>query len=361
MVLRQSLTCVIAALLATTVLDGQATGSRQAQIQSRLEERVAAGNAVGLVAASLEPDGTVVIAAAGKPGPDALPLDGDSVFEIGSITKVFTSVLLADMVERGEVTLDTPVQKLLPAAVRMPRRNGREITLIDLATHSSGLPRLPNNMAPSNPLDPYSDYGAERLYAFLNSYELTRDIGATFEYSNLGAGLLGHALERRAGKPYKTLVTERILRPLGMTRTSFTPDDWMKAHLALDRQRHDALRARQSRRAERPARPRAGAHLRAAARRRTAGPIDRPRLDHPPRRRSRRAVAQRRHRRLSSLVRPRLSRQARRGGPGELSARAGRSRQRAADHFLSFATFASALSRIRCLKSSGVVLSLARA
>jgi D-alanyl-D-alanine-carboxypeptidase/D-alanyl-D-alanine-endopeptidase len=237
MVLRQSLTCVIAALLATTVLDGQATGSRQAQIQSRLEERVAAGNAVGLVAASLEPDGTVVIAAAGKPGPDALPLDGDSVFEIGSITKVFTSVLLADMVERGEVTLDTPVQKLLPAAVRMPRRNGREITLIDLATHSSGLPRLPNNMAPSNPLDPYSDYGAERLYAFLNSYELTRDIGATFEYSNLGAGLLGHALERRAGKPYKTLVTERILRPLGMTRTSFTPDDWMKAHLARG---HDA-------------------------------------------------------------------------------------------------------------------------
>ena len=229
---RQFLASVLAVLVATMALDGRANTARQAQIQTRLDERIAAGNGVGLVAASLEPDGIVVIAAAGKPGPDAPPLDGDSVFEIGSITKVFTSVLLADMVERGDVTLDAPVQRFMPAQVRIPRRNGREITLVDLATHTSGLPRLPNNMAPANPLDPYADYGAERLYAFLNSYELTRDIGASFEYSNLGAGLLGHALERRAGKPYKTMVEERILRPLGMTHTSFTPDAWMKAHLA---------------------------------------------------------------------------------------------------------------------------------
>ena len=230
--LRQFFACVLAVLVATIALDGHANTARQAQIQSRLDERLASGIGVGLVAASLEPDGTVVTAAAGKPGLDALPLDGDSVFEIGSITKVFTSVLLADLVERGEVTLDTPVQRLMPPDVKVPRRNGREITLVDLATHMSGLPRLPNNMAPANPLDPYADYGAERLYAFLNSYELTRDIGATFEYSNLGAGLLGHALERGAGKPYKTLVEERILRPLGMTHTSFTPDAWMQAHLA---------------------------------------------------------------------------------------------------------------------------------
>jgi CubicO group peptidase (beta-lactamase class C family) len=230
--LRQFLTCALAVLVATTALDSQTTTARQSEIQTRLDERIASGNGVGLVAASLEPDGTVVIAAAGKPGPDALPLDGHSVFEIGSITKVFTALLLADMVERGEVTLDTPVQRLMPSEVKVPRRNGREITLVDLATHTSGLPRLPNNMAPANPLNPYADYAAERLYAFLNAYELTRDIGATFEYSNLGAGLLGHALERRAGKPYKTMVEERILRPLGMTHTSFTPDAWMKAHLA---------------------------------------------------------------------------------------------------------------------------------
>jgi len=230
--LRQLLTCVVAVIVATTAVVSRTNTARQAHIQARLDERIASGNGVGLVAASLEPDGSVVIAAAGKPGPDALPLDGNSVFEIGSITKVFTSLLLADMVERGEVTLDAPVQRFMPANVKVPRRNGREITLVDLATHTSGLPRLPNNMAPANPLDPYADYGAQRLYAFLNAYELTRDIGATFEYSNLGAGLLGHALERRAGKPYQTMVEERIVRPLGMGHTSFTPDAWMKAHLA---------------------------------------------------------------------------------------------------------------------------------
>ena len=147
--LRQFLTCALAVLVATTALDSQTTTARQSEIQTRLDERIASGNGVGLVAASLEPDGTVVIAAAGKPGPDALPLDGHSVFEIGSITKVFTALLLADMVERGEVTLDTPVQRLMPSEVKVPRRNGREITLVDLATHTSGSPRLPNNMVTS--------------------------------------------------------------------------------------------------------------------------------------------------------------------------------------------------------------------
>ena len=223
---------ISAALLITLGIAAAADGTRNAEIAAAIKARVDAKNAGGMVVATIEPDGSSSMAAYGNPGTGAQPLDGDSVFEIGSITKVFTALLLADMVERGEVTLDTPVQRLMPSEVKVPRRNGREITLVDLATHTSGLPRLPNNMAPANPLDPYADYGAERLYAFLNAYELARDIGATFEYSNLGAGLLGHTLERRAGKPYKTMVEERILRPLGMTHTSFTPDAWMKAHLA---------------------------------------------------------------------------------------------------------------------------------
>lgn len=112
------------------------------------------------------------------PAPPPIALDGNTVFEIGSITKVFTASVLADMVAKGEVRLDDPVAKFLPASVRVPSRNGTQITLIDLATQSSGLPRMPNNFTPANNENPYADYTVAQLYAFLSGYELTRDIGA---------------------------------------------------------------------------------------------------------------------------------------------------------------------------------------
>ena len=228
---RSSLVLLLLTLSFGTPVRDQAAG--KPSLDALLKERVDSGKGVGIVTAILEADGSSTVAAYGKSGPDALPLDADSVFEIGSITKVFTSAILADMVERAEVKLDDPVQKFLPAGVTVPRRGDRQITLQDLATHTSGLPRLPNNMAPANPQDPYADYTADRLYAFLKSYELTRDIGALHEYSNLGAGLLGHALALRANKSYESLVKERILDPLGMTRTAITLSPWMKQHLAL--------------------------------------------------------------------------------------------------------------------------------
>jgi len=210
---------------------------RKGDIDKEIKARVDAGRNAGIVVGTVEPDGSSVIGAYGNPGPGAFPLDGDSVFEIGSITKVFTVTLLADMVDRGELSLDDPVQKYLPAGVTVPQRNGRQITLVDLATHTSGLPRLPTNMQPRDPMNPYADYTAERLYSFLNGAQLTRDIGSTHEYSNLGVGLLGHALVRRAGRSYEALVAERILKPLGMAHTGVALTPWMKAHLALG---HDA-------------------------------------------------------------------------------------------------------------------------
>src|SRR5215471_21593452 len=102
----------------------------------------------------------------------------DTVFEIGSITKVFTSLVLSDMVQRGEVKLDDPVSKYLPPDVKVPERGGKKIKLLDLATHTSALPRMPTNFAPKDKENPYADYGVDRLYAFLTGYELTREIGA---------------------------------------------------------------------------------------------------------------------------------------------------------------------------------------
>ena len=126
--------------------------------------------------------------------------DKNTVFEIGSITKVFTSLLLADMVKRSELALDNLVSKYLPSDVKMPERNGRVITLEDLSRHRSGLPRLPSNLdAEADPKNPYANYSVKKLYNFLSGYELPRDIGAQFEYSNLGGGLLGNVLALRAG------------------------------------------------------------------------------------------------------------------------------------------------------------------
>lgn len=194
-------------------------------IRELLLERVERGQNAGIVVGLLEPDGSRRVLAAGTPH--------DGVFEIGSITKVFTSILLSDMVNRGEVALSDPVAKFLPPEARVPSRNGKEITLLDLATHHSGLPRMPDNFAPADTSNPYVDYTVEQLYAFISNHELTRDPGAEGEYSNLAMGLLGHALALRAGMSYEELLEERILEPLGMADTAIALTPEMESRLAI--------------------------------------------------------------------------------------------------------------------------------
>ncbi|MBD5655907.1 MAG: beta-lactamase family protein, partial [Candidatus Eremiobacteraeota bacterium] len=149
--------------------------------------------------------------------------DGKSSFEIGSITKTFTATLFADMVVRDEVKPDDPIDLYLPPGTIAPAFGGHRITLIDLATQSSGLPRMPTNFKPTNARDPYADYDDSKLLAFLRAYPLPRAPGATFEYSNLGFGLLGYLLARRLGVDYATAIRTRILNPLGMTHTVIPP------------------------------------------------------------------------------------------------------------------------------------------
>jgi serine-type D-Ala-D-Ala carboxypeptidase/endopeptidase len=192
---------------------------------------------VGIVVGIVGPEGPRVIAYGRLEKGDPRPLDGDTIFEIGSTTKVFTSLLLADMVQRGEVALDDPVAMHLPPNVTMPERNGRSITLIDLATHTSGLPRMPTNFTPKDRANPFADYSVEQLYQFLSSYQLTRDIGSQYEYSNLGGGLLGHVLARRAGMDYEALVRYRICDVLRMNSTGITLTPEMKARLAVGHNR----------------------------------------------------------------------------------------------------------------------------
>ena len=200
------------------------------ELELTLRYLVEDGFGVGIVVGVLEADGSTRIVQYGNPGPEARPLGPKSVFEIGSVTKTFTGVLLADMVARGEVALEDPLSRYLPGSVTVPSRNGREITLLDLATHRSGLPEEIRHI-PADPRNRYADYTFKTEYDLLSSYELRRDPGAEYEYSNLGFRLLGDALARAAGMSYTDLLRQRILEPLGMTMTGFTLEgergEWM--------------------------------------------------------------------------------------------------------------------------------------
>jgi len=205
-----------------------------AEIRKILAERIdTAHQSVGIVVGIIEPRGRRIVTYGSRAKDDKRPLDGDTVFEIGSVTKVFTSLLLADMVERKEVALDDPVAKYLPPDVKVPEFDGHKITLQSLSMQTSGLPRLPTNLAPKDPANPYADYSVAQLYQFLSSFGLTRDVGSQYEYSNLGVGLLGHALARRAGMDYEALVRSRIAEPLGMANTRITLSPEMKDRLAV--------------------------------------------------------------------------------------------------------------------------------
>lgn len=188
-------------------------------IGTMLRYLVEDGETPGIVLGFVDPDGSTRIHHHGSAGPGTRPLGPESVFEIGSITKTFTGALLADMVARGEVRYDDPVQKYLPDGVTMPARGDRQITLVDLSTHFSGLPRRPDNLGSTDPANAYADYTPDRLYGFLSGHELRRAPGAEYEYSNLGVGLLAHVLELRTGMSYEELVRDRILEPLGMDRS----------------------------------------------------------------------------------------------------------------------------------------------
>ena len=204
------------------------------EIRKILVERIDVQHqSVGIVVGVVTPEGHRIVSYGHLAQGDPRTLNGDTIFEIGSATKVFTSLLLADMVQHGQVALDDPVSKYLPKTVKMPQRNGRSITLVDLATHTSGLPRLPDNMTSKDPGNPYADYTVDQLYQFLSSYELKRDIGSQYEYSNLGGGLLGHVLALRAGTDYQSLVISRICDPLDMRSTRITLTPEMKARLAV--------------------------------------------------------------------------------------------------------------------------------
>jgi serine-type D-Ala-D-Ala carboxypeptidase/endopeptidase len=222
------------AVLLQALAQSCSTPPGDSEIQQILAERIdGERRGVGIVVGVVTPEGRRVISHGGFARTDLRRLDGDTVFEIGSVGKVFTALLLADMVQRGEMALNDPIAKYLPPDVKVPQFGGRSITLLDLATHTSGLPRMPSNFAPLDPTNPYADYSVAQLYSFLSRHELTREIGAKYAYSNLGYGLLGNVLARRAGLDYEALVKSRVAVPLGLNSTAMVLPSSLAAKLAV--------------------------------------------------------------------------------------------------------------------------------
>jgi serine-type D-Ala-D-Ala carboxypeptidase/endopeptidase len=153
-----------------------------------------------------------------------------TLFEIGSLTKVFTALLLADMVYRNELKFDDPLDRHLPSGFRTPQRNGLAITLADLATHTSGLPLFPPFTG--NPLEALARYSASDLRSWLAGLTLARDPGTQWAYSNVGYGLLGLALANKAGTTYDALLARRITGPLGLKDTILFPEGRATRRLA---------------------------------------------------------------------------------------------------------------------------------
>ncbi|TWH48768.1 CubicO group peptidase (beta-lactamase class C family) [Sporomusa sp. KB1] len=153
----------------------------------------------------------------------------DSIFEIGSITKTFTGLILSQLVEQGKVTLDEPVRELLPPGT-VAKPAGDEITLLDLATQHSGLPRMLDNFKPADLVNPYADYHPVNLYEFLANRGVAKPATSGFLYSNLGFGLLGQALAVHSGLTYPALLKEEVVDPLGLkdTTVSLTPEQLVR-------------------------------------------------------------------------------------------------------------------------------------
>lgn len=159
--------------------------------------------------------------------------DASTIYEIGSISKVFTGILLADAAQRGLVKLTDPIQKFVPEGTRVPRFKDKPILLSHLTSHTSALPRMPVNFAGADPMDPFAHYDRERLYLGLEQTKLTRAPGGEYAYSNLAVGLLGQLLvDIQKSKDFQTLLRTRICEPLGLHDTYVRLDKARAARFA---------------------------------------------------------------------------------------------------------------------------------
>jgi D-alanyl-D-alanine-carboxypeptidase/D-alanyl-D-alanine-endopeptidase len=221
----------LARALAALVSDSEVPPSEtdiRTLITKRVDTLAGPTDGIGIVVGIVEPRGRKIVSCGHLNQGDPRTMDGSTIFEIGSITKIFTALLLADFVQKHEVKLSDPACKYLPAKVKLPERGGNSITLLDLITHTSGLPFMP-----PLPDSSAAKYSAKDIYAYLANFGLPYDIGTQWDYSNLGYWLLSEVLAARGGADYEHLLFKRIIVPLGIMNTRFVASSAMKEKFAI--------------------------------------------------------------------------------------------------------------------------------
>ncbi|ODT70244.1 MAG: hypothetical protein ABS75_14160 [Pelagibacterium sp. SCN 63-23] len=210
-----------ATMLAAPVMAQEAAMPADGEIAQILSDRIGRDQAnVGIAVAVIENGETRFVSHGTLTLDGTEPVTEHTIFEAGSITKVFTNLALAQLVNDGRIDLDAPITDYLPEGFVLPESEGRAITAFDLATHSAALSGLPPELLAGGLDNPYSGYGIEGLKAWLASYELPRPIGEAFEYNNAGTTLLGLAVANVSGADFSQVIEDQILTPLDMAETS---------------------------------------------------------------------------------------------------------------------------------------------
>jgi D-alanyl-D-alanine-carboxypeptidase/D-alanyl-D-alanine-endopeptidase len=217
-------------LIATNIAFGQIPID---SIRAIIKQEVANKRSKSIIVGIVNSNGRQIFAEGKISDSDTRLPDSNTIYEIGSITKVFTSLLLADMSLKQQLNLDDPISKFLPKRVKTPTRNGKEISLLSLSTHRSGMPRFPYNVDPKDLDKPYIDYTINKLYQYVSNFEPPYDIDSKWRYSNVGYGLLGNILSLVAKKDFEPLLTEQICKPLNMNNTTISLTAAQKSNLAV--------------------------------------------------------------------------------------------------------------------------------
>ena len=206
--------------------------SLPAEVVETIEKRITEGTTPSIALAVIDSSG-VHYFNFGKTASAGKLVDEHTIYEIGSISKVFTGIILAQQILDGQLKIDDKINDLLPDSIQVPVIGDKDITLGNLTDHTSGLPRMPNNFAPANPNNPYADYTVAQMFEFISNYQPVREVGSAYEYSNLAQGLLGHLLAMQNHTTYEDLMVQTIADPLEMNDTRIEFTERMKRNLAL--------------------------------------------------------------------------------------------------------------------------------
>lgn len=203
----------------TVAAAGQAASAALSSDVSAAIERAVQRQTVRAAVVGTYDNGTIEVIGFGQLGRNnARAPDGQTVFEIGSISKVFTALLTQKAADTDRLDWNDPISKHL-AETKFQSPAVAAVTLRELASHTSGLPRIPDNMKTEDPLDPYAGYGRDHLLSYLETLQ-SESLEKKYDYSNLGAGVLGLIAGDAAGPGYAEAMERDVLRPLGMNHST---------------------------------------------------------------------------------------------------------------------------------------------